>query len=176
MRDKKLEIITIVLACCILITGLVIIFAGRENRLIKKADALYYAGNFEEAAKTYEMALGKGHNEKAVYGLVSALMTYNKEAAKEKLVSEVNTLNAKNADFTETQKKTLTDLFLLTPEIMTDDKALCYETLLRGFELLKEPGELKPALAEAALSNGMFEAALSYSDGAESVMEAIASK
>lgn len=173
MKDKKIGVLIGLTACCILIVGLVILFAGREGRLIKKADSLYNAGKYEEAAVTYEKALGKGHNEKAVYGLVASLMTYDKEAAKGKLVSATDTMCKAGLKLTEGQKKILTELFLLTPEIMADDNALCYETLVKGFELLEKPGELKPALADAALSVGKYDEALLYSDGAESVKEAI---
>ena len=184
------------IAAVLLLVGAVIIYlmpSKRVARLITKADEFYAAADYENAGKTYEKALMiDALNPEAAKGFVSAAMADGSGNAGDdfkKVISGVETLKARNGELKikDEEISEWIDVFLLSPEIFRAREDA--ELLTEGYEMLNEPAELKPALANAYYEWGedvvvanadealeSFDKALSFSDNADSYKSKIKSE
>ncbi len=176
------------MAAILFLVAAVIVYlmpSKRVARLITKADELYAEADYENAGKTYEKALMiDALSPEAAKGFVSSAMADGSETAGDdlkKVISGVEAIKARNGELKIAEEKipAWVDVFLLSPEIFTAKEDA--EVLTEGYELLNEPAELEPALANAYYEWGEtamgtdideaiagFDKSLSFSDNAKS--------
>lgn len=176
------------MAAILFLVAAVIVYlmpSKRVARLITKADELYAEADYENAGKTYEKALMiDALSPEAAKGFVSSAMADGSESAGDdlkKVISGVEAIKARNGELKIAEEKipAWVDVFLLSPEIFTAKEDA--EVLTEGYELLNEPAELEPALANAYYEWGEtamgtdideaiagFDKSLSFSDNAKS--------
>lgn len=176
------------MAAILFLVAAVIVYlmpSKRVARLITKADELYAEADYENAGKTYEKALMiDALSPEAAKGFVSSAMADGSESAGDdlkKVISGVEAIKARNGELKIEEEKipAWVDVFLLSPEIFTAKEDA--EVLTEGYELLNEPAELEPALANAYYEWGEtamgtdideaiagFDKSLSFSDNAKS--------
>lgn len=181
------------MAAILFLVAAVIIYlmpSKRVARLITKANELYAEADYENAGETYEKALMiDALNPEAAKGFVSSAMADENADAGEgfkKVISGVEAIKARNGELKIAEEKipAWVDVFLLSPEIFGAQEDA--EILTEGYELLNEPAELKPALANAYYEWGevvrstdvdeavlSFDKTLSFSDNAESYENSI---
>lgn len=176
------------MAAILFLVAAVIVYlmpSKRVARLITKADELYAEADYENAGKTYEKALMiDALSPEAAKGFVSSAMADGSDSAGDdlkKVISGVEAIKARNGELKIAEEKipAWVDVFLLSPEIFTAKEDA--EVLTEGYELLNEPAELEPALANAYYEWGEtamgtdideaiagFDKSLSFSDNAKS--------
>ena len=181
------------MAAILFLVGAVIIYlmpSKRVSRLITKADEFYAAADYDNAGKTYEKALMiDALSPEAAKGFISSAMAESTDKAGEdfkKVLTGVETIKARNGELKIDEEKVpaWVEVFLLSPEIFRAEEDA--KNLAEGYEMLNNPSELKPALANAyyewgeVLSIGnyeealaCFDKALNYSDYAESYKKEI---
>lgn len=124
-----------------------------SKRAVNKGDNLFLKGDFEKAAIMYDKAVSKNRLNLAGYaGSVLAKSNYDIENARDALLQAVDITK----DAAEDTKKTneLIEIYLLAPSLFTDDAKKLNEVLQYGYDMLSEPGELRPALFDSYVALG----------------------
>lgn len=120
----------------------------RFARAIKKADALYYESKFERSSKYYTKAIGiLPDSVRGYLGTVragSALSEYDRDDYIQKAEIILSLAAIKDGEEAE-----CLEFFLMAPELLTDPFEL-RDLLLRAYDFMDEPKELRAAIADAS--------------------------
>ncbi|MBR5762890.1 MAG: hypothetical protein IKX87_12795, partial [Lachnospiraceae bacterium] len=151
-RWNNIILIAIVLA---VIVGVMIYFlpVNRVKRLVKKGNEAYAVEKYEDACKYYEKAvITDVLNPFAAKSLISADMAAsNGEEGEDlkKVITNLESYKERKGELViaDENVSAWTDFFLLSPEIFNGREDA--EILEKGYEMLNNPSELKPALANA---------------------------
>lgn len=124
----------VIAALIIVIVVITVLPSNVEKRNIKKGDAFYINGNYEKAAACYEKALSKDElNEKTYYSLICSYMAYDMEMA----YMELKAFDENTALIFEKEScdsATVADIYLLAPQIMTEDMGVSKAELAQFLE------------------------------------------
>ena len=185
VSDRWNNIILIALVLAVIV-GVCIYFlpVNRVKRLVKKGNECYAVEKYDDACKYYQKAvLADVLNPFAAKSLITADMAADNGEAGEDLKQVLEGLDSYKARkgelvIEEENIPAWTDFFLMSPELFNGREDA--EVLKRGYEMLGNPSELKPALANAYYEWGdavtvdnytealdSFDKALEFSDNAE---------
>ena len=179
VSDRWNNIILIALVLMIIV-GVMIYFlpVNRVKRLIKKGNEAYAVEKYEDACKYYEKAvITDVLNPFAAKSLISADMAASNGEEGEDLKKVITGLE----DYKERKGELViadenvpawTDFFLMSPEIFNGREDT--EILEMGYEMLNNPSELKPALANAYYEWGEAVTAENYTEACDSFDKALA--